>query len=145
MRCAPWIALCLVLPDVAHAEWYTWRDASGALHVTDQLSDPRVSSPTASKLAYGSARAAALGASVAPATGQPTTTRSTHPQAAAPGSVDERRRRVERRLQANLAHLALLRAAPPGDAQRAGLENELNDAVREDSATLAAGRTETAQ
>ncbi|MDX2166348.1 MAG: DUF4124 domain-containing protein [Deltaproteobacteria bacterium] len=131
-----WLLICcLTSPAAVLAEWYEWRDASGTLHVANQVSNPAVVTNSFSRLEYGTKGRAVDGtAAAAPADAA---------AAAAAGSSpahpsDDRRQRLEHRLRSNLAHLALLQAAPGGDAGRAELQNTLTDAVRADRAALAA-------
>lgn len=115
VRIAIVVALCA--PLLAGADWYQWRDASGTVHVTNQVAIPRATPQPA----------------VAP------------PPAQAPGAVDgapeedpaaaaARGRRA--RLEENRAHLALLRASGRTDAAALAMENQLQDAIRADAEAL---------
>lgn len=144
MRPMVWIAVALLWAGQARAEWYSYRDASGTLHVTDQLSRPDQVSASVATLAYGAQPASTPPAearspnSLAPAAAAAV---AAHASAAPPpgDALADRQRRLETRLRSNEAHLALLRAQPAGAAS-AEMENELTDAVRADSAALAALR-----
>lgn len=144
MRTAGLIVVCLAWPAIAPAEWYQWRDADGTLHVADQVSAPAQQQPKAvSRIEYG-------GAAAAPAKPPAASSAPVHTLATAPaaGAADpagrgddpeaDRRQRLQRRLQNNLRHLAMIGSAPGGDPARAELQNSLTDAVRADREALAA-------
>ena len=108
----------LCAPFLAGADWYQWRDASGTVHVTNQVAVPRATPQPASAPPPAQAPVAAAGAP------------SEDPAAADPQSG----RRA--RLEENRAHLALLRASGRTDPAALAMENELQDAIRADAEAL---------
>jgi hypothetical protein len=105
------IVAAVCAPLLAGADWYQWRDASGTVHVTNQVAIPR---PTAQP-------------AVAPPAEPPV------PSDDAPPDPQSGRRA---RLEENRAHLGLLRASGRTDPAALAMENQLQDAIRADAEAL---------
>lgn len=121
------VSLALCAPAAAGADWYRWSDASGTVHVTNQLASP----PPAAAVerfhrAPEATPPAAADAGDAIAAGGAT--------AREPGAVMHDGRAT--RLAGHRAHLALLRASGRSDAAALALENQLEDAIRIDEEAL---------
>ena len=106
------IVAVVCAPVLAGADWYQWRDASGTVHVTNQVAIPR---PTAQP-------------AVAPPPAEP-------PAAGDDAPADPHSGR-RARLEENRAHLALLRASGRSDPAALAMENQLQDAIRADAEAL---------
>jgi hypothetical protein len=137
MRRAWLIVGCLAWPALAPAEWHQWRDANGTLHVINQASPSSRAKPAAAPPEHGGGQDAATAPVNALAAGTPANAAGDTARRAA-DPRDDRRQRLELRLQNNLRHLALLSRAPADDPARAELQNTLTDAVRADREALAA-------
>jgi hypothetical protein len=134
------LALPLWFSSPALSQWYSWRDAGGGLHVTDQFATiPEDARSRAEVVPFGGRVPRADAGSAKPDAGVTPPASDTDP-------VQTEIARREERLAERQAHLQLLRGSTAGHTdEQLRLENLLDEEIRTEAETLAALRRKAAE